>query len=69
MMENSDSREFHLVDYWNVLLRRRWVAFTALLVLVTTVTIGSFLITPIYRSVCTIQIEREQPNEIGRAHV
>jgi len=62
MMENSDTREFHLVDYWNVLLRRRWIVFTALLVLVTTVTIGSFLITPIYRSVCTIQIEREQPN-------
>ena len=62
MMDNSDTREFHLVDYWNVLLQRRWVVFTALLVLVTTVTIGSFLITPIYRSVCTIQIEREQPN-------
>jgi capsular exopolysaccharide synthesis family protein len=61
-MQAPDAREFHLVDYWTVLVRRRWVVFTAVLVLVTTVTIGSFLMTPIYRAVATIQIEKEQPN-------
>jgi len=64
MMENAASavREINLMEYWNVLVRRRWVVFTALVVLVTTVTIGSFLIPPTYRAVCTLQIEREQPN-------
>ncbi len=62
MMENASPREINLMEYWNVLLRRRWVVFTAVVVLVTVVTIGSFLIPPTYRAVCTIQIEREQPN-------
>ncbi len=62
MTENAPPREINLMEYWNVLMRRRWVVFTAVVVLVTIVTIGSFLITPTYRAVCTLQIEREQPN-------
>ena len=46
----------------NVLKRRRWVVFTAVVVLVITVTLGSFLIPPSYQAICTLQIEREQPN-------
>ncbi len=55
-------KEINLLDYWTVLQRRRWVVFTAVVVLVVTVTLGSFLIAPTYRSVCTLEIEREQPN-------
>ena len=62
MMENAASREINLLEYWNVLVRRRWVVFTAVVVLATTVTIGSFLVPPTYRAVCTLQIERDQPN-------
>src|SRR6266705_720267 len=62
MMENGVTREVNLMEYVNVLSRRRWVVFTAVVVLVTTVTIGSFLIPPTYQAICTIQIEREQPN-------
>ena len=61
-MESPAPKELNLLDYWNVLQRRRWVVFTAVVVLVITVTLGSFLIAPTYRSVCTLQIEREQPN-------
>ncbi|HEV8334808.1 MAG TPA: polysaccharide biosynthesis tyrosine autokinase [Candidatus Polarisedimenticolia bacterium] len=62
MSENAASREINLMEYWTVLVQRRWVVFTAVLVLVITVTLGSFLIAPTYMATCTIQIEREQPN-------
>ncbi|HEU5180543.1 MAG TPA: polysaccharide biosynthesis tyrosine autokinase [Candidatus Polarisedimenticolia bacterium] len=61
-MEAGTTKEINLLDYWTVLQRRRWVVFTAVVVLLVTVTLGSFLIAPTYRSVCTLQIEREQPN-------
>jgi polysaccharide biosynthesis transport protein len=62
MTDNVAPREINLMEYWNVLSRRRWVVFTAIVVLATTVTIGSFLVPPTYKAICTIQIEREQPN-------
>src|SRR6185369_15600 len=61
-MEPVTRKEINLVDYWNVLVHRRWVVFTAVVVLVITVTLGSFLISPTYQAICTLQIEREQPN-------
>ena len=61
-MDVLSQKEINLVDYWNVLKRRRWVVFTAVVVLVITVTLGSFLIPPTYQAICTLQIEREQPN-------
>ncbi|MCI0567551.1 MAG: Wzz/FepE/Etk N-terminal domain-containing protein, partial [Acidobacteria bacterium] len=61
-MEPVTQKEINLVEYWNVLAHRRWVVFTAVVVLVITVTLGSFLISPTYQAICTIQIEREQPN-------
>ncbi|HEV8374972.1 MAG TPA: polysaccharide biosynthesis tyrosine autokinase [Candidatus Polarisedimenticolia bacterium] len=61
-MDSISTREINLLDYWSVLTRRRWVVFTAIVVLVVTVTLGSFLISPTYQAICTLQIEREQPN-------
>jgi len=61
-MEPVTQKEINLVEYWNVLVLRRWVVFTAVVVLVITVTLGSFLIPPTYQAICTLQIEREQPN-------
>ena len=61
-MESTPQREINLIDYWNVLVRRRWVVCTAVMVLVITVTVGSFLISPTYQAICTLQIEREVPN-------
>src|SRR5258705_12365711 len=61
-MDAISPREINLLDYWSVLTHRRWVVFTAIVVLVITVTLGSFLISPTYQALCTLQIEREQPN-------
>lgn len=54
--------EVHLRDYLNVLLRRKWIVITFLLAVVTTVTIGTFLKKPLYKSTITIKIDKENPN-------
>ncbi len=64
-MESRPPREMHILEYWQILRKRRWVVVTAMSVLFTTVTIGSFLITPTYRATAVIQIERENPNIVN----
>ncbi len=51
----------HLWDYLHVILRRKWTAITFFLVTVTTVLVGTFLITPIFRAQVTLKIEGENP--------
>lgn len=54
--------EVHLRDYLNVILRRKWIVITFLIAIVTTVTIGTFLKKPVYKSTITIKIDKENPN-------
>jgi uncharacterized protein involved in exopolysaccharide biosynthesis len=54
--------EVHLRDYLYVILRRKWIVITFLVALVTTVTIATFLMKPLYKSTVTIKIEKENPN-------
>lgn len=57
-----EEEEIHLRDYLQVLLRRRWIVLTFFVAIVTTVTIGTFMIRPLYRSTVTIKIDKENPN-------
>ena len=52
----------NLLDYWVVLKRRRGVIYLCLASVVLATLIGSFLITPLYRSTVTAQIERQNPD-------
>lgn len=52
----------HLLDYWHVLLKRRWIIYTSVAVAVTTVMLGSLLMVPTYTATCRLQIERDVPN-------
>ena len=61
-MKEAQERESHLLDYWNVLLKRRWVIYTSLTVLTVTVTLGSLLMRPIYTATTRLQIEPSAPN-------
>jgi uncharacterized protein involved in exopolysaccharide biosynthesis len=54
-------KRIHLRDYLHILLRRKWTLITFFIIVVTTVLIGTFLMTPIYRSTATIKIDREDP--------
>ncbi|MFQ5718339.1 MAG: GumC family protein [Acidobacteriota bacterium] len=61
-MDERPQREMHLTEYWHILRKRRWVVITSVTVLFTTVTVGSFLITPTYKSTAVMQIERHTPD-------
>ncbi len=58
MAENETHQEFNLRDYWQILVRRRWLIYTCVLVVTVAAAVSSFLATPVYRSTCTIAIER-----------
>ncbi len=51
----------HLQDYFQVLMRRRWVIFTFFFIIVVSVLIGSLKQTPIYETSTTLLIERRSP--------
>jgi capsular exopolysaccharide synthesis family protein len=51
-----------LLDYGSVLWRRRWVIALALAAVTLVALVGSFVVTPQYRAVATLQIERHNPD-------
>ncbi len=53
--------EIDLLFFWRILLKRKWIVLTFLLVVVTAVAILSFTATPIYRATATILIENPRP--------
>ncbi len=55
----------HLLDYLNVLLKRRWVVLSCLLVVFATVTIGTLKQKRIFAGKVTIEINPEQPNVLN----
>ncbi len=61
-MREAEPREAHLLDYWRILAKRRWVVYTCLAVTVTTVMLRSLLMEPVYTATTTLQIERQNPN-------
>ncbi len=54
--------EIHLRDYLQVILRRKWIVITFFIAVVTTVTLGTFIMKPQYKSTVTIKIDKENPN-------
>jgi capsular exopolysaccharide synthesis family protein len=55
----------HLLDYWNVIVKRRWVVLSCLLIVFTTVAIGTLKKKPIYEGKVLIEINPEQPNVLN----
>lgn len=59
---SAGNNSVHLRNYLRILYKRIWTVFAFFLVLVTTVTIGSFLQKPVYRATTQILIEKESRN-------
>jgi succinoglycan biosynthesis transport protein ExoP len=57
-----EAEDVHLLDYWRVIMGRRWLILAVLSTVVLTTAIYTFKQTPVYRAVATIQIDRENPN-------
>jgi uncharacterized protein involved in exopolysaccharide biosynthesis len=52
----------HLSDYWHVLVRRRWLALSMLLLVVCAVAARDALVRPLYEATAQILIERKIPS-------
>ena len=62
---DSEEDSIHLLDYWHVLLARRWTILAVFATIVTITAIATFKQTPIYRASTTIQIDRENSNVLS----
>jgi capsular exopolysaccharide synthesis family protein len=58
----NEQQELHLRDYLNTLGRRRWIAIFFFSVVFISVTLVTFLSTPVYKSTVTLLIDMESPN-------
>ena len=58
----SPEDEIHLRDYLQIILRRKWIVITVLVTVLTTVTIGTFMMKPQYRATTMIKIEMDKVN-------
>jgi succinoglycan biosynthesis transport protein ExoP len=63
-LKKRSEGEINLRDYLRVILKRRWAALSVFVVVVVTITVGSFAMKPVYRATCRVLIERENPNTV-----
>lgn len=57
--------ETNLKDYWDILVRRRWIIFTFCIVSTVAVAIFSMLVTPLYKASATIVVEGENSSVLN----
>src|SRR5437762_3013894 len=60
-----DNQQFFLLDYWKVLLKRRWVILCVLAFALAAAVIVSLHTAPMYRAVGQITINKENHNPLG----
>jgi len=58
----SQEEELHIRDFLQIILRRKWIVITFFVAVVTTVTLGTFMMKPQYKSMTSIKIDKENPN-------
>ncbi len=61
-MDGIRERQVHLLDYWQMLVKRRWIVYSCVLLVTGLVTLGSFLMAPQYTATVQLQIEKVSPN-------
>ena len=59
MTSATNQQEFNLRDYWQILVRRRWLIYTFLLVTTVAAFVSSMVATRVYKAATTISIERQ----------
>src|SRR5580658_2415797 len=55
----------HLLDYWDLVLKRRWLVLTCALVVFTTVAIGTLKEKPIYEGKVLLEIDPDAPSVVN----
>ncbi len=62
MHEPEEDDSVNLLDYWRVVVKRRWTILTITVAVLAVAAIATWKATPIYRSTIKIQIDPEQTN-------
>ena len=65
ILEVSPEEAPNLLDYWHVIVKRRWVVLSCLLIVFSTVAIGTLKQKPVYQGKVLIEINPEQPNVLS----
>ncbi len=65
ILDVSPEESPRLLDYWNIILKRRWAVLTCLLIVFTTVAIGTFKEKPLYAGRVLIEINPEEPQVLS----
>ena len=65
VLDVSAEESLRLLDYWRVILKRRWIVLTCLLIVFTTVALGTFKEKPVYAGRVLIQINPEEPQVLS----
>ncbi|MGH9357327.1 MAG: GumC family protein, partial [Terriglobia bacterium] len=55
----------HLLDYWAIILKRRWVVISCLVVVFATVAIGTLKEKPVYEGKVLLEIDPQPPNVVN----
>lgn len=55
----EDDDTIDLREYWRILVKRRWVVLSVLMIIVVATFLSTILMVPVYRSTATIQVEHE----------
>lgn len=55
----------HLLDYWSIILKRRWTVLACLVVVFTTVAIGTLKEKPVYQGNVLIEIDPQPPSVVN----
>ena len=59
------SADIHIKDYINILWRRKWIVISFFFIIVTTVTVATFMQKEIYRASATIIVNLESPDVLS----
>ncbi|MGH9405834.1 MAG: GumC family protein [Terriglobia bacterium] len=55
----------HLLDYWAIVRKRRWLVLACLIVIFTTIAIGTLKETPVYQGEVLLEIDPEAPQVVN----
>lgn len=61
-MTEEHEQEVHLSDYLTVIMKRKWIILTCLLVTVMITAYVTFTQTPVYKATTSLIIEKQEPN-------
>ena len=65
VVDVTPEESVHLLDYWAVILKRRWTVAVCAMVVFTTIAIGTLKKTPLYEGDVTLEIDPEPPSVVN----